>query len=148
MATQRSKLYELLGKAGNASAWSQGKFTCVSCRKRFKSQKLETTIGSVCISCVEQNLKTRAKINSVAAWDTARIITALSDAGPMDDRLPVLWKYHEAIRIINAKRPNKLSDFYMNLVRNLGYIQEHPLAQTVRQAAYQACVSLGKPTHA
>ncbi len=145
MATQRFKLYELLGKAGEASAWSQGTFTCVGCRRRFSSQKFETTIGSVCVSCVEQNLKIRSKTQSLTSWSVSRIIAALADDGPMDDRLPTLWKYHETIKLLNAQAPSRLSDFYTNLVKNLGYIQDHPLAQTVRQAAYQACVTIGKP---
>jgi hypothetical protein len=31
------------------------------------------------------------------------------------------------------------------LINNLGYVQPHPLAQAVRQAAYHACVTVGKP---
>ena len=87
MATGRFQLHELLGKAGDASAWSQGKFTCIGCRRRFNSHQFETTVGSVCVSCVEKQLKKWSKTQDLLFWEVARMVTALSDDGPMDDRL-------------------------------------------------------------
>lgn len=145
MATQRLKLYEVLGHAGEAKSWSIANFTCVGCRRRVKGHKLQTPVGAVCVSCVESNLKIHAKTRQVSTWDLKRILTAVSDDGDLTDRLPVLWKYHEALRVLEKIDSARILIFYRHIVRNLGFVEEHPLAQAVRQAAYQACVTIGDP---
>ncbi len=60
-------------------------------------------------------------------------------------RLTVLWRAYEVLQRVTREAPDQLEQLKKLLIRNLGYVQAHPLAQTVRQAAFQACADFGKP---
>jgi hypothetical protein len=72
-------------------------------------------------------------LESLAAGDAVRM------------RLTVLWRAYEVLQRVTREAPDQLEQLKKLLIRNLGYVQAHPLAQTVRQAAFQACADFGKP---
>lgn len=98
----------------------------------------------VCLNCVQRELKKNSHAENLLAWPVARFKTALSEQGGVQDRLTVLWNFSEVYRYTEAKNAKEQPELLRLLIENLGYIQPHPLAQTIRQAAFQACVRHGK----
>lgn len=145
MATRTYNLQDLLKNVDDASAWSQGKFSCISCRRRYSADKFDTSFGSLCVACVQKGFKQKLRDEELLSWPISRFVDALGEHGPMRDRLAVLWKFRDVLRYTEHKGPSKKPELLTGLVNNLGYVQPHPLAQAVRQAAYHACVTVGKP---
>lgn len=60
-------------------------------------------------------------------------------------RLAILRQFTE-LQVLAARVGTEVvENLQIALVQNLGYQSKHPLAQTVRQAAVEACVATGKP---
>jgi hypothetical protein len=144
MATKTYKLRDMLDRVGDTSVWSKGAFTCLGCRKKFRAaQKFETALGSLCTTCVERELKNRSRETNIAPWAVSQFTDALSAEGNLLDRLIVLWRIDEVLRFTQAKHAAERPNLLRLLVRNLGFVQDHPLAQVVRQAAYRASKRVG-----
>ena len=146
MARTSYKLQTLVKNATDASLWRRGAFTCASCRKSIHKQyKFPTTVGALCVNCVEKELKRSIRTVALKDWSLEKILQVLALDGShevMLDRLTVLWRSHEVLQTHDAK---KLEKFKTLLIRNMGFVREHPLSQSVRQAAFRACVSIGTP---
>lgn len=138
------KLKDMLNKIDSVSAWSRGTFTCYSCRRSLTSDKFDIPIGSLCKTCVESEFKKTVKNVDLNAWSTTQFMEALEALGNIRSRLTILWRFHEVWRIVDLKSPADVEQLKKLLVRNLGYVNKYPLSQSVRQAAFQACVSFGK----
>ena len=144
MTRKAYKLKDLVENATDASLWERGSFKCVSCRKSaHKQYKFTTTLGAVCVNCVETELKKSVRTVALKDWPLEKVQQVLTPEIDMNirDRLTVLWRSHEIIQNHDAK---KLKEFKKLLIRNMGFVVEHPLAQPVRQAASRACISIGK----
>ncbi len=139
------KLKDLLDKIDSASAWSSGRFVCYACRRTLTSDKFDISVGSLCKACVEGEFKKTVKNVALDAWSIPQFMQALEALGSFRSRLTVLWRFHEVLRLAIQKSPSDVDQLKKLLVRNLGFVQDHPLAQAVRQAAFQASVAVGKP---
>lgn len=144
MARKSYTLQTLVENATDASLWGRGNFKCASCRKSVHKQfKFPTTLGAVCVSCVEAELKKNVRTVALKDWPLTKAQQALALDGSgnnMRDRLTVLWRSHE---VLQAHSAEELEEFKKLLIRNMGFVREHPLAQPVRQAASRACITIG-----
>lgn len=116
---------------------------CSLCRKKQETT-CETSLGRLCISCVESRLKEAAEAEILAAWSVSQFKEALSYSGTFRRRLTILWRFKEALQVTSEKSPSNTEDLMIQLVRNLGYMPPHPLARLVRRAAVDACVATGE----
>jgi hypothetical protein len=82
--------------------------------------------------------------NNLMEWTFPRISHVLNSAGNIRLQLMLLWRFKEVFEIISEKSPADVEALIASLIHNLGYINQHPLASVVRQAATEACVSFGK----
>ncbi|MDM8526200.1 HEAT repeat domain-containing protein [Desulfococcaceae bacterium HSG8] len=127
------------------SSWIENQAVrCMGCREQKTATACKTPIGHICISCTESALKTLGEQEEIAAWHFSRFKDALSPEGEFRWRLAVLWRYKEAETLTSKQSPQDVDTLKRSLVQNLGYILPHPLAQCVRQTAYETCVAAGK----
>ncbi|MCP4397735.1 MAG: hypothetical protein GY801_10610, partial [bacterium] len=143
MASKSYTLQTLVENATDATLWSRGTFRCASCRKSTQKQyKFPTTLGEVCAACVETELKKNARTVALRDWSLEKVrqALALKASDNMRERLIVLWRSHEVLQDHSVE---ELGEFKKLLIRNMGFVQEHPLTLAVRQAAFRACISIG-----
>lgn len=136
---------EALEKIDSASAWSKGKCICISCGKSIQGDKFDTSLGSKCVGCIVEELKIAAESSDLTILPWKDLIAALEPSGSLCGRLIVLWRFLEVLKIITPKSPRDVRNFQKLLIGNLGYVKEHPLAYTVRDAAMHACIAVGDP---
>jgi len=127
-----------------ASAWSGSADACDLCGDRSFKPLCRTAVENVCGACAVKILRTIARKAELAAWHYTRIHNALAAHGTLQTRLTVLWRYKEAESLFVKQPSSDVTKLRKLLVANLGFITQHPLADVVRQAAYEACVSTGK----
>ncbi len=128
------------------SAWSRPKAgaVCFSCRKPLSDLALENSFGFTCLSCVDSELEALAAKEDLANWSISRLKKALSSEGDLFSRLTVLWRFNEAVAIVAARIPSEVEALLALAVRNIGHADGHPMEQTVRQAALNACHKQGQ----
>jgi len=143
MNTRLYKLADMMRNIDEAAAWSQGKFTCFSCHKKGKGYAFKSLLGAICPDCVEKELKKQINNVDVTTLQNSQLTEALEFSGRIRSRLTVLWRFHDVLPLIASRNTQEVEPIQKLLIRNLGYVQEHPLAQHVRQAAFQACQSVG-----
>jgi len=130
------------------SAWRSKRFfssRCRVCEKEISGTALKTEKGLLCTSCILTELRAAAAMENMSGWLISRLKEALSPSQRVRERLIVLWRFKEVQQLI-FKQGGKLSDekeMLELLVRNLGYVEEHPLASRVREAAHEVCLDLG-----
>ena len=147
-----TRIYELeddLGEIESASAWSTEQLSdasCFSCQKLITDPAVKTSLGWLCVSCTQFKLQADAENEDFAGWSILQFKEALSPAGRLRWRLTVLWKFNEVLRLLSEQNPSEkdVHELMVELVRNLGYVEPHPLAQSVRQAASDVCRALGE----
>ena len=144
LTTRIYKLKDTLDKIESDVAWSSGTFKCLSCQRSVTGDKFNTPVGSLCVICVGSELKKAVRAEDLGTWSTNQFMEALEALGSLHSRLTVLWRFHEVLRIVIQKNPSDVTPLKKLLIRNLGYVREHPLAQSVRQAAFQASVAVGE----
>jgi len=121
------------------SSWSVGT-RCDLCRiVSVPTCKIDNI--RVCPNCVESVIKSFALSINLRDWSTSQFKEALSLQGSLQDRLIVIWRFKE---ILNLVRDEDVDELMVLLVANLGYLESHPLAQSVRQAAYNSCLAVGR----
>ena len=128
------------------SSWSTGVFICFSCRKANRGDRLNTFLGSLCLNCIENAYKNSVMSIDLKTWSSAQFLETLEISKKnIGSRLTILWRFKEILPRVTQYNPSDKEQIKRLLIRNLGYVLEHPLAQTVRHAAYEACVDIGKP---
>ncbi|MDY0095881.1 MAG: hypothetical protein RBT80_24560 [Candidatus Vecturithrix sp.] len=145
MQSKFYKLKDALEQVDALQFWSTGVFTCYACRKSVKGDKFTSRVGSVCLHCVESELKKTVRAVNLTAQTIPNLLESLAAGDAVRMRLTVLWRAYEVLQRVTREAPDQLEQLKKLLIRNLGYVQAHPLAQTVRQAAFQACADFGKP---
>lgn len=143
MQSKFYKLKDALDQVDALQLWSKGSFTCYACRKSVKGDKLTSRVGSLCRHCVEAELKKNARTLKLADWSIPQLLESLAVGDNVQTRLTVLWRFREVFQRVSNEAPDQVEQLKKLLIRNMGYVQQHPLAQPVRQAAFQACVDLG-----
>ncbi len=143
MATKLYKLKDIIDQMALTSGWSHGRSRCISCRRTTTGDKLSTALGTVCAACVATEMKKTARTVEINAWKVTQCLEALETTGDIRSRLTVLWRFKDVTprALENPARMEKLQQL---LIQNLGFVQDHPLAQFVRQAAFDACTRMGK----
>ncbi|MDR3567032.1 MAG: DEAD/DEAH box helicase [Syntrophobacteraceae bacterium] len=138
---------DLLAGIESEQAWTNKLPTskhCISCAGPVEGKAFKAAPGPLCPSCAVSELRILSADVNLENWSTRQIMHAVSPEGDIKSRLSILWKVDEALRKFPIS--NKDSAIFLNLlVQNLGYLQSHPLAFAVRQAALAACTRLGRP---
>ncbi|WP_244082964.1 SNF2-related protein [Desulforhabdus sp. TSK] len=112
---------------------------CISCGKAARDHAFMPAPGPLCPACATSEIQIAAAEENLHDWSVERILTALSPEGDLKSRLTVIWKCNEAERTVIRD----MDKFLTLLVQNLGYVDPHPLAPTVREAALHACTRRG-----
>jgi hypothetical protein len=120
--------------------WSSEAGRCIRCTGH-ETLGCRTRYGTVCARCALDIFRGGFGANEVAAWPPGRIIQALGPEGPHDERFAVLAHAPS----VPGKAVGAWKAFHSCIVDNLGYVSESPMAGLIRQAAMDACVSIGKP---
>ena len=116
---------------------------CISCAGVILGEAFLAARGPLCRSCAESELKVLAADENLADWPVKRILDAISPGGDIRSRLTVIWMFDEAQRSLISKNYRNVDNLSNLLVENLGYLQPHPLASSVQQAALRACSRMG-----
>jgi len=142
--TRTYQLKDLLGNIEYPSSWSTGIYQCFSCRKSINGNTFNTLLGDICINCVADELKKAARAVDLSDWSSAKFMEALETSGILRSRLAVLWRFAEILQIVDKENQSDIEQLKKLLITNLGYVSKHPLAQIIRQAAFESCVQIGK----
>jgi hypothetical protein len=124
--------------------WSKTRrFHCVSCQSETPPS-IEMAEGRFCLNCAVKRLKDNLiETVDMQKWKMNRFADYLKKGSPAD-RLLVLYRFEEVLSIIGEHDGTKAFQLYQPLIRNLGYIHQHPLSSSVRQAAHEAAVEVGE----
>ncbi len=139
-------LKDAFKKIDIATEWSSGSrydSHCYLCHKREEPTCL-TEKGRLCENCVASELKKIAASETLTEWTFPQISHVLNSAGNIRWRLMLLWRFKEVLQIVEEESPADIDALMISFVHNLGFVQPHPLAHIVRQAAINACIGLGK----
>jgi len=123
--------------------WSKTRrFFCVLCKSETPPS-INLPEGRLCLNCAIQRLKANLlEAVDIQDWGIKRFSDYLKKGSPAD-RLLVLYRFEEVLSIIGRKDGTKAFQLYQPLIRNLGYVHQHPLASRVRQAAHETVVEIG-----
>lgn len=105
---------------------------CAVCSKLSSQYTVTASAGLVCRACCERAIENELKASQADRWEEKRIKKALSSQGPIIERLAVLT-HMETLQHRMDLRPL--------LIDNLGFLSNHPMSQTVRQKAFDACAA-------
>jgi hypothetical protein len=124
--------------------WSKTRrFHCVTCKSETQPS-IELSEGRFCLNCAIKRLKDNLlETVNIQKWHINQFFEYLKKGSPAD-RLLVLYRIEEVLSIIGKNDGSKAFQLYQPLIRNLGYIHQHPLAPGVRQAAHEAAVEVGE----
>jgi len=124
--------------------WSKTRrFRCVTCKSETPPS-IELVEGRFCLNCAMKRLKNNLLESvDIQNWRINKFSDYLKKGTPAD-RLIVLYRIEEVMSIIGKNDGTKAFQLYQPLIRNLGYIHQHPLASVVRQAAHEAAVEVGE----
>ncbi len=115
---------------------------CLSCAKPIREKAFITEPGPLCPSCAAAEIRNIAANENMDQWPAKQILDSLSPGANIRSRLTVIWNFSEAhMSLVDRSHPNA-SNLLSLLVQNLGYIESHPLAPTVRQAALRTCTQM------
>jgi SNF2 family DNA or RNA helicase len=116
---------------------------CISCSKPIIGKAFPAAPGPLCLLCAESEINVLSGDENLENWPVKKIIDALSPDGDVKSRLTVILKFNEAHRFFASKNHGDVDVLFRLLVQNLGYLQSHPLASAVRQAAVRTCTDMG-----
>jgi len=139
-------LKDAFNKIEIVTEWSIGSrhdSHCYLCHKREVPTCL-TEKGRLCADCVASELKKIATIGTLTEWTFPQISHVLNSTSNIRWRLMLLWRFKEVLQIVEEESPADVNALLVSIVHNLEYIQPHPLAHIVGQAAIAACIGLGK----
>ena len=124
--------------------WSKTRrYHCVICQNETPPS-IELAEGRFCLDCAINRLKTNLiETVDIQDWRINKFSDYLKKGSPAD-RLLVLFRFEEVLSIIGKKDGTKAFQLYQPLIRNLGYVHQHPLSSGVRQAAHEAAVEVGE----
>ena len=128
-----------------ADTWFKTGGICGICAKRIQDLSCKTPDGIICTSCSETVYQSFANRQEIGSWHYSRFLYALSEKGPLQLRLTVLYRYTESMPIVEHQPSFDKDIMYRLLVQNLNYRTNHPLAQTVRQLTMTACIQTKDP---
>lgn len=137
------KIDRYIENVGQKDIWINENFPCSNCHINVWEPKIKIPRGRICLSCVVEHLKKKLKAKSVRSWTPAQILTAIGPGNTILYRLTILYQAKNAYDQVLENTPDSTKNtFFTSLVKNLGYISSHALAGPVRQAAFEACISL------
>jgi len=145
MSKKSDKIKDVLPQIDDLQAWSKGPFRCFDCLKVVKGYRFSSRIGFLCPACVEKELLNDAYFENPADWPILQLLETLADGEFVYKRLIVLWRFDDVLRRVHQEAPNQGLQFLKLVIRNMGFVRNHVLAQRVRKAAYEACLRVGKP---
>jgi superfamily II DNA or RNA helicase len=116
---------------------------CISCGKRIEEDFLKAVGGPVCPGCVCFQTEQIAQREPIDKWPAEQIIDALMPGSGISRRLMVLMRVRDAGTVITNSKHFYFRDFMALIVRNLGFVEPHPLSQIVRNQACLASLALG-----
>ena len=124
--------------------WSKTiRFHCLTCKSETPPS-IALSEGRFCLNCAMKRLKNNLlETVDIQDWGINQFSDYLKKGSPAD-RLLVLYRIEEVLSIIGKKDGTKVFQLYQPLIRNLGYIHQHPLSSGVRQAAHEAAVEVGE----
>ena len=124
--------------------WSRTrKFKCENCNSETPPS-LEFKDYRLCLPCVAKELKDNLLCSvDIQDWTLIQFSNFLKK-GSVAERLLILWRFEEVMKIVTKNDGTKVFQLYQALVINLGYINQIPLASYVRQAAHEASVLVGE----
>jgi len=118
------------------------KYQCASCKSK-KKPCIEISNAQLCVKCIAELLKDKLLKNINIQDFTLYNFAELLKKGNAVDRLLVLWRIEDVLLIVGKNDGSKIFQLYQSLIKNLGYVQKHPLSAYVRQAAHEAAVFIG-----
>jgi hypothetical protein len=124
--------------------WSKTRrFRCALCQSETPPS-IEMPEGRLCLNCSMKRLRDNLLGTvDIQNWRVNKFSDYLRKGSPAD-RLLVLYRIEEIMSMIGKNDGTKAFQLYQPLIRNLGYIHQHPLASVVRQAAHEAAVEVGE----
>ncbi len=120
------------------------KTECIQCSSRPKEPVLQLPKGLLCKSCVQREIARYAASLDLSDWTIERVQGALSPGGDLMDRFVALIQFPALWNRIKPTGPDE-SALLRHLASHLGYGDDGPLDQSVRQAALSAVNAVGKP---
>jgi hypothetical protein len=123
------------------STWNKAAFACSKCRYKDVESSCETPKGRICVSCAGILLRDTNQKIDLSNWSFTKFKEALLPNGRLRWRLLALARFDEILSKISTD--HELNQLLALLVDNLGFLNLHPLARTVRQQALNACVRAG-----
>jgi SNF2 family DNA or RNA helicase len=117
---------------------------CISCSDVVLGTAFMAGPGPLCPSCAASELKLISENENPGNWPSEKILNALSPDGDIRSRLIVLWKFDEVRERRFSKGSREENALFRLLAENLGYLQPHPLAMAVRQAALRTSSLMGQ----
>jgi len=125
-------------------SWSKTrKFHCISCKSETPPS-IKMTEGRLCQACAIKRLKDNLMHGiDIQNWSINQFANYLKNGSPAE-RLLVLYRFMEVISIVGQKDGTKAFQLYQPLIRNMAYINQHPLSTTIRQVAHEASVEVGE----
>jgi len=124
--------------------WSKTRrYHCVVCQSEAPPS-IEMAEGRLCLNCAINRLKTNLlETVDIEFFPMNKFADYLKKGSPAD-RLLVLYRFGEVLSLIGKNDGTKVFQLYQPLIRNLGYVHQHPLTSGVRQAAHEAAVEVGE----
>jgi hypothetical protein len=110
--------------------WAIRPMRCPVCNKKASLFTGNAPGDLECNACFQKRLESRFSTVDMLQWTWGNLSLALSARGTMEDRL---------ISLINFRAFQHVKELPALLVENLGFDGNHPLADFVRQKAYEAC---------
>jgi hypothetical protein len=110
--------------------WAIRPMRCPVCKKKASLFTGNAPGELECSACFHKRLEKKFSTIDLTQWPWDRFSQALSARGPMEDRLMAL---------IHFSAFQHVKELPALLVENLGFDANHPLADFVRQKAYEAC---------
>lgn len=125
--------------------WSRSKTVCTVCKvPRGGEPVYHGDDARICRDCAVKIFKRNVKGESLDNWTSRDFIESLSPSAGLLRRFTVLFRYAEAEERLARTGPENLETIRRLLLDHLGHMDGHPLAETVRTAAHDACVAVGE----
>jgi len=126
-----------LGETNALEPWKErSSKPCAVCGKKVTYYTQTAQTGTVCQACCTIAIENELIDSKADQWPVKRIKDALSSRATIVERLAVLTHIH----LIQLQ-----VDIRDLLIENMGFVSTHPLAQEVRQKAFNACTTYHNP---
>ena len=125
---------------------SQPPQICTNQRSQFSplsKSYLLTRQGWLCEDCICRLMHESSMRVDMGGLSLQQIIEALQLAAPLSLKLPVLWKFDEALVRSTAEGTSDVGELRSLLIEHLGYDLHPSLGLVVRQLALDACIKAG-----